>query len=122
WPMAKSIFASTISPGRTDSRPPARARIFSVIVMPTGWSISHTSGDRVARFRSGQAAAQVARALACPDRRRHCVFDPLRNLLETEVSSHHSRARNRPQGIDHAPACDSGGAAVHRLEQAAPGL
>ena len=34
WPIAKSILASSRSPGLTESRPAARARIFSLIVMP----------------------------------------------------------------------------------------
>src|SRR5581483_4574676 len=123
WPIAKSTLASTRSPGRTDSRPEARARIFSDIVMPIAESISlQPSNHRVTGFGRRKRSAQVSRAVTRAHRRRGRVLDPLRRLGETEVLDHHSPAENGPQRVDHALAGEVGRAAVDGLVEAEAGL
>src|SRR6476659_1204707 len=88
WPIAKSTLASTRSPGRTLSRPAPRARIFSVIVMPTGDLILEPLGHRIPTFRGRQAAAEITRALACADGRLDRTLDRVCHLFMTQVSTH----------------------------------
>src|SRR2546422_4502330 len=120
WPIAKSTFARTRSPGLTLSRPAPRARIFSVIVIAIGL-VPQPFYDGVPRLGRREVASDVARALASAYGGFARPLDRVCHIGNTQVSHHHSRAQNRPDRVDEALPGDVGRRPVDGLEQAASG-
>src|SRR5438105_11822267 len=116
-PIAKSTLASTRSPGLTLSRPAPRARIFSVIVMAISVLVLEPFHHGLACLRCGQAAAQVARALARADGRFDRTLDRVCHFFMIQVSDHHTGAQNGSDRVDEVLAADVGPGAVHGLEE-----
>src|SRR5256885_1805887 len=122
WPIAKSTFARTRSPGRTLSRPAPRARIFSVIVMPISVSILEPSRHRIADFAGRETAAEIARALARTDGRFDRTLDRASHVCMTQVFHHHRGAQNRPDRVHQPATSNVRRGAVDGLEQSFPGF
>src|SRR6266581_4442990 len=121
WPIAKSTFASTRSPGRTESRPAPRARIFSVIVMPM-FLVPEPPHDSITGLGGGKVPADVARALTGASGRFDRTLDRLCHFVMTQVLDHHTGAQDGPNRVHEALASDVRRCAVDGLEQAATGL
>src|SRR5450759_5486726 len=119
-PIAKSTLARTRSPGRTLSRPAPRARIFSVIVIPTGKSVPQPFRDPVAALTGRQVATKITRTVSRADGGFDRTLDRCRHVRMAQVFNHHRSAQNGPDRIDDPAARDVRSGAVHRLEQAAP--
>src|SRR3989454_10701840 len=120
WPIAKSTFASTRSPGLTLPRPAPRARIFSVIVIAIGL-VPQPFHDGVPRLGRREVASDIARALASAYGGFDRTLDRVCHIGNTQVSHHHSRAQNRPDRVDEALPAMSGAVPWTGLEQAASG-
>src|SRR5713101_2206283 len=110
-PIAKSTFASTRSPGRTESRPAPRARIFSVIVMPI-CLVLEPLHHHVAGLGGGQVPAHIARALTRANGRFDRTLDRLCHFVMTQVLDHHTGAQDGPDRVHDALAADQLGGEV----------
>src|SRR6266571_4720635 len=121
WPIAKSTFASTRSPGRTESRPAPRARIFSVIVMPM-FLVPEPPHDSITGLGGGKVPADVARALTGANGRFDRTLDRFCHFVMTQVLDHHTGAQDGPDRVHEALAGDVRRGPVDGLEQAPTGL